>query len=255
MLAFDTECTGVDVERDHILSATLVHVVPDEYAVTYATHSSTEWIDPGVPIPPESTKIHGITDELIRQRGQAPAETLEAICLVIAAVLQEGTPLVGMNVPYDLTILDRNCRRHGVKPLGDRVAIAPVIDVWVLDKAVDPYRKGSGMRKLGAICPLYRVRLDGAHTSEGDALAVARVAWRIGRMYPKLGALTARHLHDLQVQWKLDQDTGFAAWLIKQGKDPSGVDGQWPIRAQPRPVVVPANTAGVVGELVEVPLW
>lgn len=228
MLSFDTECTGVDVDRDHILSATLVHITGADDG--RGIHVATEWINPGVPIPPDSTKIHGITDEQIHERGGDPAETLEALCLVMAAVLGEGTPLVGMNLVYDLTILDRNCRRKQVTPLGDRVELAPAIDVFILDKQVDPYRKGKNMRTLGAICPLYRVELGAAHTSEADALAAARVAYRIGRLYPALGALSARHLHDLQVGWKIEQDASFAEWLVKQNRPPVGVDGHWPIR-------------------------
>jgi DNA polymerase-3 subunit epsilon len=233
MLGFDIEATGVSVEDDHVLSASLVHIRhrvgskgPREVL------ADTQWINPGVPIPAGATAIHGITDGYVRTVGGDPAEVLEAVTLVLAAVISEGTPLVGMNVPYDLTILDRNCRRHGVQPLEQRVErIAPVVDVMVLDKAVDPYRKGSGMRKLGAICPLYRVDPGTLHDSEQDALAACRIAWRIGRMYRKIGRLDPYELHALQAQWKLEQDTSLAAYLVRLDKDPDGVDGQWPIRA------------------------
>lgn len=234
MLAFDTECTGVDVESDHILSASFVHIGLDQGG-QYRVSTHTDWINPGVPIPVGATAIHGITDEFIRLNGGDPGEVLEGVVLYLAAVLDEGTPLVGMNLVYDLTILDRNCRRHGVQPLGDRTAVMPVIDIFVLDKKVDPYRKGSGMRKLGAICPLYRVDPGTAHDSESDALASARIAWRIGKMYRRLGALDPLQLHWLQVEWKFDQDDSFKAWLLRQNKDTTGVDGHWPIRPLPGP--------------------
>lgn len=244
MLAFDTETTGVNVETDRILSASLVHINRND-----PPYVATEWINPGVPIPATATAIHGITDTFIKQKGQDPAETLEALCLVVAAVLQEGTPIVGMNVTYDLTIFDRECRRHGVLPLSSRVPVRPAIDVMVLDKKVDPYRKGSGMRKLTAICPLYKVPLDGAHSSEADAMAAARVAWRMGRLYPPLGELTAQQLHDLQVQWKVEQDASFARWAKSQKKEISDCDGSWPYRPHPDDIPVPS------GELEEVPLF
>lgn len=242
MLAFDTECTGVSVETDHILSASLVHITPDDKLGGCRKMADTVWINPGVPIPAGATAIHGITDQYIALNGKRPDEMLEAIVLVLKAVLEEETPLVGMNVVYDLTILDRNCRRHGVEPLSERVEVCPVIDIFVLDKAVDPYRKGSGMRKLEAICPLYRVEHGQAHDSEADAIAAARIAWRIGKMYRKLGKLTAVQVHTLQERWKLDQDDSFAAWLIRQGKEATGLDGQWPVRAYEPPLPVESIT-------------
>lgn len=261
MLGFDIEATGVDVESDHILSASLVHIrhrLGDKLKRREVL-ADTQWINPGVPIPPGATAIHGITDGYVQTVGHDPPEVLESVVLVLAAVLSEGTPLVGMNVPYDLTILDRNCRRHGVTTLSERVVgtageIAPVVDVMVLDKAVDPYRKGKGMRKLGAICPLYRVQAGTAHDSEQDALAACRVAWRIGRMYRKVGRLNPYELHSLQAQWKIEQDTSFAAWLVKQDRDPAGVDGQWPIRALPERINPPVSLDDP-GNLEDVALW
>ena len=193
--------------------------------------SSTEWIDPGVPIPESASKIHGIYDRDIKEKGQDPPETLEAIVLVIAALMSEGVPLVGMNMAFDLTMLDRNCRRWGVVPLCDRVEIVPVIDAMVLDKKVEPFRRGTGMRRLTSIAPLYGVPIDGkAHTSEFDALLAARVIWRIGKMYHPVGQLSAIELHHYQVVWKQAQDKSFAAWLKGQQRDATGVDGQWPYR-------------------------
>lgn len=260
MLGFDTECTGVDVETDHILSASFVWVSPmvGDKLGRSRRESHTCWIDPGVPIPPGATAIHGITDEFIRLNGGVPARVLDEVVSIIEVSLVAGTPLVGMNVPYDLTILDRNCRRHGVKPLADRMAefdgvVAPVIDIMVLDKAVDPYRRGSGMRKLEAICPLYRVDPGTAHDSESDALAACRIAWRIGRMYPKLGKLDVWQLHLLQQQWKVEQDTSFAAYLVRNDRDPTGVDGQWPVRRYTPTDEVKDGAAAP--ELVDVALW
>lgn len=225
MLAFDCETTGVSTDNDHILTASLIHIVPGQRPL-----ASTEWMNHNVPIPAGSSAIHGIFEPEVKEKGQDPAETLEALCLVIAAVMQDGTPLVGMNVPFDLTMLDRNCRRYGVKPLDERIEIMPAIDAMVLDKKVDPFRKGTGMRKLTAIAPLYGVPVGKAHASEDDALLAARVCWRIGKMYPAVGQLDALTLHHYQVMWKRGQDKSFAAWLKGQQRDATGVDGQWPYR-------------------------
>ena len=167
--------------------------------------------------------------------------------MVLAACLGD-TPVVGMNLVFDFTMLDRNCRRVGVTPLADRCEVAPVIDAFVLDKHVDPYRKGKGVRKLSAIAPLYRVPFDDAqaHGAEYDALAAARVVWRIGRVYPPLGQLTAREVHNLQVAAKADQDKSFGAYLRRKNESDAGLDGAWPVKP-----LTPVTT----GPLEDVPLW
>lgn len=239
LLGFDVETTGVDVETEHILTASMVLLQPGQ-----PVRSETAIIRPGFPVPESSTKIHGLTDEYIQANGGDPAEELEAVCLVMAAIIEEQTtPIVGMNLVFDFTILDRNCRRVGVVPLTDRIQIEPVIDAMVLDKRVDPYRKGSGSRKLTSIAPLYGVPADGAHTSAGDALMAARVVWRIGRLYPPLGELDPFELHCLQAKWKQDQDGNLAKWLKSKGRDTTGVDGAWPVRL---PISEPLTQEGLL---------
>lgn len=231
MLAFDTETTGVLVEQDLILTASMVHLQPGD---PWDAKSDTLTLNHGVPVPAESTKIHGLTTEYIQQHGEDPATSLEAICLLLTAVMYDrSTLLVGMNLVFDLTILDRNCRKYGVTPLSDRIDIEPVVDVLILDKKVDPYRKGTGMRKLDNLAPLYKVPRVDAHNSAADALCAARVAWRIGRLYPPIGELTPLQLHDLQAAWKKSQDVNLARWLKGKGRDTTGVDGQWPVRPAP----------------------
>lgn len=226
LMGFDIESTGVDVETDHILTASFVHARPGETLL-----SETVWMNPGVAIPVGATQIHGITNEKIKQVGEDPATVLESTVLILTAMVNDQTPIVGMNISYDLTILDRNCRRHGVVPLGERLdPIAPVVDIMVLDKLVDPFRKGTGMRKLSALCPLYKVDPGTAHESASDALAAMRIAWRMAKLYPALGRLSAMELHRGQVMWKAEQDKSFARWLKTQKRDATGVDGQWPIR-------------------------
>lgn len=241
LLGFDTETTGISVYEDRIVSASLVHVTTD------GVNDETLYINPGVPIPDGASAIHGITNEWIAANGGDPAEELEAVAAVLAAVLGDrATPIVGHNLVYDFTILDYDCRRNGVVPLSERIDIWPCVDTFVLDKKVDPFRKGTGMRKLENILPLYNIPQDGtAHTSSADALAALRVAWRMSRMYPALGALSCEEVHQLQVRLKVDQDKNMATWLKGQKRDYSDCTGEWPVRLPAVPT----------GELEDVPLW
>lgn len=219
--AFDTETTGVDVENDHILSAAIIHINGSTLAID-------RWLlNWGIPIPPESTKIHGLTREMLATEGVNPADALLEMCLTLTLALRNG-PIVGMNLVFDLTMLDRNCRRAGVKTLSNLGPVVPVVDAYVLDKYVDPFRKGK--RNLSAIAEHYNVHLGDAHTADADAHASARVLWRIGQMFPEVGAMDAVLLHELQQQQKKGQDESLRQYLLKKGENATGLDGQWPLR-------------------------
>lgn len=152
------------------------------------------------------------------RRMTAIAEITEAL----AEALRAEIPLVVMNARYDLSLLDRECRRHGLPTLTERLghAPAPVIDPLVLDKHVDRYRKGK--RALQALCGHYGVRLDGAHEAGADAAAAAGVARRIGEKYPAVAIPSPRALHDLQEQAAAEQAASFQAYLRRSG-DPRAI--------------------------------
>lgn len=228
-LSFDTETTGVSFADDYILSASVVKVRPS----TGQQPQTREWfLNWGVPIPAEATKIHGLTQEWLAANGRDPASVLEPLVTWLAGLLQKQANLVGMNCLFDLTMLDRNCRRLGIPTLSDEMGdIRPVVDVFVLDKLADPFRKGG--RKLSPhLAEHYRAEITGqAHSASTDALTAARVAWRIGKLYPQLGGMSAGALHDLQVEAKPKQDSSYSSWRSKQpgGATPRPGDGCWPI--------------------------
>lgn len=218
MTSFDTETTGVDVETDRIVTATVVRICGGQI-------ESREWlINPGVDIPAEATKVHGITNEVARERGVDPAEACAEITDELYQAWDRDEPVIIANAAYDLSLLDREMRRHngtGIEILG------VVIDPMVIDKHLDPYRKGK--RTLTDLCAHYGVRIDGAHDATADALAAARVAYRLAQKYPEHLA-RAEDLNDLQRTWREAWATDFVAYLKKQGKPADDVSGQWPMR-------------------------
>jgi DNA polymerase-3 subunit epsilon len=222
MLGLDTETTGVNVEQDRIVTAAIVTIEPGKPATTH-----TWLINPGIDIPAGATEVHGITTDRARAEGQDPQEVLARILLMLAAASHYGTPIVTMNGRFDLTLLDRELRRHGLGPLPD---LRPVIDVRVLDKAADPYRKGG--RKLTDMCQAYGVKLDQAHDAGGDALGALRVAWAIAQRYPEL-QIDPLALHERQIRWHARQVADFAAYRRRQNKPLDDENGEWPIRSLP----------------------
>ncbi|MFJ6772684.1 exonuclease domain-containing protein [Kitasatospora sp. NPDC091257] len=226
LASFDTETTGVDVENDRIVSAALVvQLAPGEPART------TTWLaDPGVPIPDGARAVHGITDEQVRAHGR-PARTVVAeVTRALAAEARAGRPVVVMNAPYDLTLLDRELRRHHGLTLTAGLAASGlvVLDPRVLDKHVDRYRKGR--RTLTDLCAHYGVVLAGAHDAAADAAAALALTRRIGSRYPAaLGGLSAAELHLRQAIWHAAQARGLQNWFDRSGT-PERVDLSWPLR-------------------------
>ncbi|MEU3221306.1 exonuclease domain-containing protein [Streptomyces sp. NPDC006971] len=226
LAAFDTETTGVDVEEDRIVSAALV---VQETAGGRA--QVTRWlVNPGVPVPPPATEIHGLTDDHLQRNGRWPAPVMEELARALAEQCTAGRPLVVMNAPFDLTLLDRELRRHRASSLAGRLQNVPlcVLDPRVLDKHLDRYRKGR--RTLTDLCALYGVALDGAHDAAADATASLELVRAVGRRFSsRLERLTPAELHSLQAVWHAAQARGLQAWFAKNGTE-EAVDPAWPLR-------------------------
>lgn len=219
IVAFDVETTGTDVEQDRIVT----------YCVCLMEGQIGKQIDgvinPGVPIPESATKVHGVTDAKA-QLGQYPQDAIARIDFALHAAWQRGWPVVVYNAPFDLTMLDRELRRHLGRPLEIK---GPVIDPLVLDKAVDTYRKGS--RRLTDTCKHYVVPLteEDAHTASGDAYAAAQLA-RVLCQLEGLRDLSLADLYRLQQEWYREQRVSFNAYLQKQGKTPDDDNLVWPLK-------------------------
>lgn len=63
LVLFDLETTGVNVAEDRIVQLGAIKVYPDGSKENYE-----QLINPGIPIPPETSKIHNIYDEDVRDK-------------------------------------------------------------------------------------------------------------------------------------------------------------------------------------------
>lgn len=269
-LAFDTETSGIDVENDRIVTActALLRQATPNWTQDITSHLIAVDID----IPEEATAVHGITTKHARDHGRPAAEVLDLVAGDLARAMLARIPIVGANLAYDFTILDRELRRHNLPTVEERLdrLIAPVLDVYVLDKHLDPFRKGK--RNLGALCEHYGVLHVGAHDSTGDALAAARVAYRMGLLaqteptdydedqpapfpalarllghgqvallYRELAAMSLDQLHAAQIGWRKTQCASLRAYFDQRGTKHDGIPGDWPLipyaRRQAEPAV------------------
>jgi len=166
-------------------------------------------VKPERPIPDEAAGVHGISTERAEAEGEERVVAVAQMAARLAAAAGDGVPVVGHNLAYDFTVLDREMRRLGIGSLGveanefgrlgwvtvradgRQIGAFPAIDTMVLDKAVDPFRPGprgpdgeklGGGRKLTYVTELYGVPIWGdAHDASADAYGAARLAWAIAR--------------------------------------------------------------------------
>jgi DNA polymerase-3 subunit epsilon len=216
-LSFDVETTGVDVFNDRIVTACAVLV-----GKAGARFRGRWLLNPGVPIPAEATAIHGITDEKARQDGVAPEHALPAVRQTLNDARLEGLPLIIMNSSFDLTLLQAELERYEMEPL----VIGPVLDPLVIDRALDPYRKGK--RTLSALAQHYGVKQDGAHSSDGDALTAARIIWKQAQE-PRIAGHTLEEMQAWQQRQHAEWAGQFEVYLRQQGR-PEAINRDWPVR-------------------------
>jgi len=152
----DVETTGTNPNSDRVVELSILRIQPDGKE-EYKSHR----VNPGVPIPPEATSVHGITD--------ADVAGLPAFRQFAKSVTDflEGCDIGGFNViKFDLPCIEAEFARAGVE-FSRRGRY--FIDSMVIFHQRDPrdlqaaYRKYCGME------------MENAHCAEEDAKAAAEV--------------------------------------------------------------------------------
>lgn len=211
--SFDLETTGPNPRSARIVTSSCLDIDGD----TIAAHN---WLaNPGIPIPAGAARVHGITTEEARAHGKPHDEVLHDTINHIYSCWDDGRALVVYNANFDLTIL-----RHWEPSFTIR---GLVFDPFVVDRAMDPYRKGK--RTLGNVCGHYEIALDHAHQSADDAWAAAQVAVKLTENYPELLTKNGDELMELQTSWHKKRQDSFRAWLESRGRDGSTVESEWPL--------------------------
>ena len=155
-VALDLETTGLDPARDAILELAAIPFVQGRPQSGYVTR-----VDPGRPIPPESSRVHGITDAMV-----TGAPSLDRVLAELDDVLGDR-PLVGQGIGFDLAVLGRERRARGRRPL-----VNPSLDTMRLAVALHPDWERFGFDDVAA---RLGIGILGRHTAEADALAAGEL--------------------------------------------------------------------------------
>jgi DNA polymerase III subunit epsilon len=156
LAVLDVETTGTDAARDRIVELALLTLHPGRNHDLYQTR-----LNPGVPIPPAATAVHGITDADVRD-----APTFATIAPDLVRRLT-GCDLAGFGIgSFDLPLLCAEFVRVG---MSFRLHGRAVLD------ALTVYRRHEA-RTLSAAVQFYLGhKHTAAHAAAGDAVAAAGV--------------------------------------------------------------------------------
>jgi DNA polymerase-3 subunit epsilon len=156
IIFFDLETTGTNIAKDRIVEISLLKVLSNG-----SKEQKTWRVNPGVPIPAQTTAIHGITDEDVKD---CPA--FKAIAKEVARFI-EGCDLGGYNSNrFDIPLLAEEFLRAEVDV---EMRKRRFVDVQTIFHKME-------QRTLGAAYRFYCDKtLDDAHSAAGDTLATYEV--------------------------------------------------------------------------------
>jgi DNA polymerase-3 subunit epsilon len=153
---FDLETTGTNITSDRIVEIAVVKLMPNGETI-----KKSNLVNPGIPIPPESTRFHGIKDDDVSGKPLFKEVAKEY------AKFFEGSDLGGFNIlKFDVPMLVEEFLRAGVE------------FEYIKKKIVDAQKIFHMMEKrtLAAAYKFYlNKELKDSHTAEADTIASMEV--------------------------------------------------------------------------------
>ena len=167
IIFFDLETTGTDHAKDRIVELAFIKMMPDGKQERYIRR-----VNPGMPIPPESTVFHGITDEDVKN-----APLFKQIAHELYDWMKGGD-LGGYNSSkFDLPLLAEEFLRAGVDVDFTERCMVDVQQIFFKMES----------RTLSAAYSFYCHKdLENAHSAEADIVATIEVLSAQLEKYPDL---------------------------------------------------------------------
>lgn len=153
---FDLETTGINITHDRILEIAVIKLMPNGEVL-----KKTNIINPGIPIPPESSAIHGVYEEDVKDKP-----TFKDVAKEYAKFM-EGADLSGFNIlKFDVPMLVEEFLRAGIEFDYSRKKIIDAQKIFHLMEK----------RTLGAAYKFYVNKdLEDSHSAEADTQATMDV--------------------------------------------------------------------------------
>ena len=172
---FDTETTGLEpAAGDEIIQIGAVRIVNGRLL---RNENFDQLVDPERFLRPEGTRIHGITDDMVR--GQPRID----VVLPAFHDFCSDTVLVAHNAAFDLRFLQLKEEATGV------IFSQPVLDTLLLSGVLHPNQES---HQLDSIAARLGITIAGRHSGLGDACATGEVFLKMLPLLAQMGIVTLR---------------------------------------------------------------
>ncbi|MBC7908474.1 MAG: histidine kinase [Rhodospirillaceae bacterium] len=171
VVVFDTETTGLKPSEDEIVQLGAVKV---DHGKVLTAEGFERVVNPGRPIPPDSIRFHGITDQMVK--GKPP---LAVVLRQFKDMVGDGV-LVAHNAAFDLSFLEAK------RDQTDITLTNPVLDTLLLSLVADPGADPS----LAALAGRLGVAVDIRHSALSDAMTTAEIWVRLTELLASRGIRT-----------------------------------------------------------------
>lgn len=100
VIVLDTETTGFSPVRDRVIEVAVLDFNTGEVLIDTK-------LNPQMPIPPDSTLVHGITDEMV-----ADAPLFASIVVQLASLISQSEAVIGYNPWFDRNMINGEFQRY-----------------------------------------------------------------------------------------------------------------------------------------------
>lgn len=220
IIFFDLETTGVDTESSRIVEIACIKIMPngDKEVKEYL-------INPSIPIPKEASDIHGITNDIVKDKP-----TFKQISASLRSWFQD-CDLGGFNSNnYDIPLLSAELVRAGLEPINWNPNL---LDAFSLYRYLFPNTLSDVYKRLTG------KELEGAHGALADIEATIEIVEKLnsenksvdeidimlqgdnlrvdlaGKLY-KCKEGIVRYAFGKDKDKSLKNEPGFARWMLNQ---------------------------------------
>lgn len=167
LVFFDLETTGTDIQNDRIVEISLIKLYPDN-----KEEINTLRINPGIPIPPEATAVHGIGNKDVADKPSF-LKTAPAILEILS-----NSDLCGYNLlRFDFPFLRMEFARNNIEFNISGINLIDPLRIFIKNEP----------RDLSAALQFYcNENLDDAHSAEADIIATKKVLLAQLERYPDI---------------------------------------------------------------------
>lgn len=173
-ICLDCETTGLSVETDEIIEIAAV-----KFNFDHNLEEVQTLIDPGIPIPEESIKIHNITQSMVANKPKIQTYLPEFLKFI------EGYIIVGHGIKFDLDIIANTAKRHKIPC---KLFNQTYIDTLRLARLYGQ----TSVNSLEKLRQHFNIFSDGAHRAMNDVVVNIEVFKNLSKSFKTTESLLER---------------------------------------------------------------